>query len=613
LGTLALYVAVASAVFGLAAALARPAGRPLGWCRWVLAGAVALALGALAVLVAGGDATTRYAAEHRAPATAPWGYRGAAVWAGQAGGLLLWSLELALVSLALPWREQGRALAVLFAVQGCLLALASFHNPFAPAPAGFGVGLNPLLQHPMMLIHPPLLFLGYALLAMPFAITLGALLGREPAGWPAAVRPWLLVAWLALSAGNGFGAAWAYKTFGWGGFWGWDPVENTSFVPWVLAGAALHALYLARYRVRWLRLAAACSLLAFVAVLYGSFLARSGMLAGASVHAYVGGERLLQWTLALLLAGASVASLAAMALAWRGWRLPPSPAPPPTGPAAGGTWLLVVVALLVLAGMSLPMGGLAPSAIAYNVLLLPFALALLVLLARSLAAPWRPGKAFWVVSTMAALAAGAVIFLRLRAQVADPVELAIFGFLGPPLLAAGLAVAGLALRQLGRRPWRRWGSPLAHLGLALLLVGTLLSGCLSRHEQAYLPFGETRELAGHRVRAGRPDHPSPERTRAWLLVDGQPATLEVEHNRNFNLELRRPWVQAHLWGDLYLAPLAILPEPQGRLPAGVMLSLAVKPGMRLVWLGMWLVGVGLALALAAPAKTATRDSAGRAE
>ncbi|MHB1190055.1 MAG: cytochrome c biogenesis protein CcsA [Armatimonadota bacterium] len=381
-----------AALAALAASLLggfRPAEhRKLRRLQWILAPLSLAVLGILAWLVYAGDPNTVYAAEHAAPVGSPVGYRIAAVWAGQAGGLLLWSLETVLISLLIRPNRQPRTVAVLSAIQSSLLLVSALGNPFrqgtAPSP-----GLNPLLMHPMMLIHPPMLFLGYALLSVPFAITMEGLISREMGPWAARLRPWVLAPCLALTIGNGFGASWAYRTFGWGGFWSWDPVENTSFVPWLLALATVHGIWLSRFSTAWLRITAACSLFGFISVLYGSFLVRSGLLANASVHAYAGGESLLKWALALLLVGGTISSTFLAASRWRGMRAEHQERPRHAAPVSWGNIAMLVMAMLVLAGMTLSAFGLSPTPALYNLALMPFSLFAGLMLASAQLAGFR--------------------------------------------------------------------------------------------------------------------------------------------------------------------------------------------------------------------------------
>ena len=162
-------------------------------------------------------------------------------------------------------------------------------NPFvmlAEAPLD-GAGLNPLLQDDWMVIHPPIMFIGYAAGAIPFAFAAAAMWRRDTSKWAARAFPWALGGFLVLGTAILMGGYWAYKTLGWGGYWGWDLVENASLIPWLLGIVLIHGLYLERTRGRFRRANLVIACLIYLSVLYGTFLTRSGVLADFSVHSFV--------------------------------------------------------------------------------------------------------------------------------------------------------------------------------------------------------------------------------------------------------------------------------------------------------------------------------------
>lgn len=176
-----------------------------------------------------------------------------------------------------------------------------------------GVGLNPLLQDPWMAVHPPVIFIGYALLAVPFAYAMGALLKDEDQkSWLEPARRWALFAWGFLGAGIFIGGYWAYKVLGWGGYWGWDPVENSSLVPWLLAGAFVHILHVAKRRPAALSVLHLSVIFTFALVIYGTFLTRSGILGDFSVHSFSGTS--IGMTLAVVNAIVLIGGLALLAI-----------------------------------------------------------------------------------------------------------------------------------------------------------------------------------------------------------------------------------------------------------------------------------------------------------
>jgi cytochrome c-type biogenesis protein CcmF len=225
----------------------------------------------------------------------PWPYKLAALWGSQAGSLMLWCWLLAGFSsvVCLTNRRRNRELmpvviAVLMGVAVFFTLLLSFvSSPFetvARAP-GDGAGLNPLLQNPYMVIHPPVLYLGYVSLAVPFAFAMAALAtGRLDTEWITSVRRWTILAWLCLGIGILLGARWAYEELGWGGYWAWDPVENAAFIPWLTATAFLHSVMVQERRGMLKVWNMALVSLTFTLALFGTFLTRSGVL--SSIHAF---------------------------------------------------------------------------------------------------------------------------------------------------------------------------------------------------------------------------------------------------------------------------------------------------------------------------------------
>ncbi|MEM7583929.1 MAG: cytochrome c biogenesis protein CcsA [Acidobacteriota bacterium] len=217
----------------------------------------------------------------------------AAFWAGQKGSFLIWLFWGALIGLPLgrsAGRDEARVMGVyLLTLFVPLVLILARENPFVmldEAPLD-GAGLNPLLQDDWMVIHPPIMFIGYAAAAIPFAFAVAAMSKRDTSTWAARAFPWALGGFLVLGTAILMGGYWAYKTLGWGGYWGWDPVENASLIPWLLGTVLIHGLYLERTKGRFRRANLIVSCLLFLSVLYGTFLTRSGVLADFSVHSFV--------------------------------------------------------------------------------------------------------------------------------------------------------------------------------------------------------------------------------------------------------------------------------------------------------------------------------------
>jgi len=298
---LALFVALALGVLSVAGgqqgrgdwmALARPGAQAL----WLL---TAFSFGCLIYAFYTNDFSVAYVAEH-SNSKLPGIYRIAGVWGGHEGSLLLWlmmlsswMLAVSIFSRQLPDAMVSRVLGILGLVAvGFLLFMLVTSNPFlrlSEIPAD-GRDLNPLLQDPGLVIHPPMLYMGYVGMAVPFAFAIAALLnGRLDAAWARWSRPWATAAWIFLTLGIALGSWWAYYELGWGGWWFWDPVENASFLPWLVGTALIHSLAVTEKRGLFRNWTIVLAITAFSLSLLGTFLVRSGVL--TSVHAFASDPR----------------------------------------------------------------------------------------------------------------------------------------------------------------------------------------------------------------------------------------------------------------------------------------------------------------------------------
>ena len=300
IGHYALVLALAVAAVG---AVVPMVGAAKGWSRWMaLSGPaatiqfvlVALSFAALTVAFVSSDFSLRLVVVN-SHTLKPMLYKVSGVWGNHEGSLLLWVLILTLFGACAAWfgaglpaRLRARVLAVQSAIALAFLSFILFtSNPFLrlATPPFDGEGLNPLLQDPGLAFHPPFLYLGYVGLSMSFSFAVAALIeGRVDAAWGRWVRPWTLAAWLFLTIGIGLGSWWAYYELGWGGFWFWDPVENASLMPWLIAAALLHSAIVVEKRESLKNWTILLAILAFGFSLIGTFIVRSGVI--TSVHAF---------------------------------------------------------------------------------------------------------------------------------------------------------------------------------------------------------------------------------------------------------------------------------------------------------------------------------------
>jgi len=528
----------------------------------VLTALMAMALASLTVAFIQHDFSLPYVARHSG-ATQPLPYRIAALWGGHEGAMLLWVVLLSVWTFALtfglkawPARHKTRALGVLlWLVAGFLLFLLFASDPFErllPS-ASEGRGLNPLLQNPAMVLHPPLLFLGTAGLSVPYALAVVALLeGECEAEWLHALRPWLAAAWGFMTLGIGLGAWWAYTELGWGGWWSWDPVENAALMPWLAATALLHMLAFSRQRGHFRHWTLLLALLPFLLVLLATFLVRSGIL--TSVHAFAADPKRGLFLLALLAlaAGCSLALYArrAPALAQQGIAKPWS----------RQTRLLAASLLLLVACATVLLGTFYP------------------MLLQTLG--------------LGRISVGPPYFNRMFALLMAPALLL--------MLAAPLAGSK---RESGRGS--RLAMFLAHLGIVLLALGAVRSGSGGVVREVRMAPGETVTVAGYRLKWQ--DVQGVEGSN-YLALRGQFEWSANESGGILQPEKRRyssspVWmteaaIDSTLWRDLHVS----LGEPVDRAqPFGAWtVRVQVKPMMNLVWAGLAFMVLGGVVAIRRP-------------
>jgi len=433
----------------------------------------------------------------------PMHYQFAAFWAGQQGSFMIWLVWGSLLGLLLQRTAGKSEPAVMGVYLLTLLGLVFIlvrQSPFAmrlDAPLD-GQGLNPLLQDDWMVIHPPIMFIGFALSAIPFSFAMASLWTRRFDGWAARAFPWALGGFLVLGTAILMGGYWAYKTLGWGGYWGWDPVENASFIPFLFGTVLIHGLHLERTRGRYRRANYVLATLMFMSVLYGTFLTRSGVLADFSVHSFVD-LGLAGWLVGIL---GTFLLLAAYLLATRLRQVPTRANEDPV--LSRGTFMvlatitLLVATLVILAGTSAPLltrfmkspGQVGPSF--YNRVNLPIALLVAWLLALVPYLTWRgetwraiARKLLWPGVLALALTAGAALW-----QVHNPLHL-LFAFLAALALASNLQKTWEKARAGGLAGA---GGYLAHVGVGVILLGILASSGYDRSAKVTLVQGVPQQV-----------------------------------------------------------------------------------------------------------------------
>ena len=446
-------------------------------------------------------------------------YRYSAVWGAHEGSLLLWALILsiwtALVASrtrALPDAYVARVLAVLgFIAIGMLMFTIFTSNPFLRHVPGLvdGNDLNPLLQDPGLIIHPPMLYTGYVGFAVAFAFAVAALIeGRGDARWVRWARPWTLVAWSFLTVGIALGSWWAYYELGWGGWWFWDPVENASFMPWLVGTALIHSMVVSDKRGQLLRWTLLLAIIAFSLSLLGTFLVRSGVL--TSVHAFASDPTRGVFILAFL---AAVTGGALVLYAWRVQRFAQDPGFAPVSRESAilvNNVLLVSATAMVLLGTLFPLiadafsWGKISVGPPYFGTLFPLLMAPVVFLVAF--APfirWRTDSvARFAPKLKLALIAAVVIAAATFAITRAPWRAVLGVFAGVWVIAAMLSyirshrVEGNAhARQFSRA---MIGMLIAHAGIGVFVIGVFVTEASSIEKDVRLVPGESVEVRGYR-------------------------------------------------------------------------------------------------------------------
>ena len=660
-GEIALLIAFVASIAALVAftratLAASPADRET-WSRlgrgawWAVLGGVAIASGILWALLFGGHYEVAYVYQQTSNAM-PFRYVFSAFWAGQEGSFLLWILLTSIVGAVLArWSAQtqtssrrglsalnvqtreafGAPVMAVVALCGAFLLsmvvgldLGLFHlgaSPFVPlaekfpdAPmlqvAGFvpadGQGLNDLLQNPWMAIHPPTLFTGFTLTMVPFAFAVAGLWTRRYTQWVRPALPWALVASGVLGCGIMMGGYWAYETLSFGGWWAWDPVENSSLVPWLFSVAGLHAMVVQKKTSAGHKAALILAVVAFQLVIYSTFLTRSGILGDVSVHSFVDlglYNQLLVWIL-------SIGALGFGLFAYRYRELPAPAAPPATLSRESmiftGALLLALAGLVIALGTSAPIFGKLfrdnPSAVPvafYNAWTLPLAVGIAFLMGLGQVFWWRKMTvedvnrvlmrplALTVASTAAVILFTPFVAETVRPAAASGAVTAQAGLLdagffqthGPSLLLLLLLFTSfftlwgnlIVMGRVARGNWKLIGGSLTHVGFGLMLLGIFASSVFNdpvgegagtdlqgSRDNVVVPLGETVASGdGYDITyvgTELTDEGLPAYLLDWKRDNGENfQTRNVVYKDGRDQWIQRPDVKEGLVEDLYVA------------------------------------------------------------
>jgi len=603
--------------------------------RAVIGSFVAAAIGCAAMIVSllTHDFSVRYVAENNATTTPP--FIGViSLWAALEGSILFWALlATGWASLLLHrYRDRYRPLmpwvgATLATVNAFFFAVMTWPgNPFAlTAPmAAEGNGPNALLQnHPFMALHPPLLYLGYTGLAVPFAFGIAALVTRRlDEEWLRVVRRWTLIPWTFLTLGIVAGAWWSYEVLGWGGYWAWDPVENAALLPWLTATAFIHSAMVAERRGGLRIWTSAMVIATFVLTLVGTFLTRSGVV--ASVHSFTQ-SAIGPWFLAaiLLALGGSLTLLV--------WRLPDlAGGDRPSGTVSRESAFLLNNVLFLGLTFAVLFGTLLPLLVAatsgdtisvgapwFNTVTVPIFIALLFLMGIGPALPW--GTASWSTArerfTVPLGLGVAVTASALAIGLREPTSL---GTLGLATVVGSIMVEEIvrgarararsrnegpatATWRLATRNRRRYGGYAVHLSVLVMAVAVAVSSGLATDRTVTLAPGETATIGGYEITHDRlvveplSSDARVIETRAEVTYAGpQSGSLgtALRDYPNSQAAIATPAVRTSLAEDLYVTLLA-----SDQATGTVTLHLFVNPLVVWIWIGGAMVGIGAGFAI----------------
>ncbi|MFP4138324.1 MAG: heme lyase CcmF/NrfE family subunit [Halomonas sp.] len=558
----------------------------------------------------------------------PWYYKLSAVWGNHEGSVLLWSLMLAAwgffaahFSRELPRDMVARVLGVLGLVSTGFLAFVLFtSNPFdrlLPNVPSDGADLNPLLQDVGLILHPPMLYMGYVGFSVVFAFAIAALLGgRLDAAWARWARPWTNLAWAFLTVGIALGSWWAYYELGWGGWWFWDPVENASLLPWLTGTALIHSLAVTEKRGAFKSWTLLLAIFTFSLSLLGTFLVRSGVL--TSVHAFANDPSRGQFILVLL--GITV-GLSLLVFALRA---------PRVSHKVGFTWLsrdallminnilLVIMTITVLMGTVYPLlldaldlGKISVGPPYFNALFVPLTLALALFMGLGQVARWKQTpvmllvKRLWLAAVGAVvLGAGLPLLFAERWSPAVAIGLIAALWIVLPMLrdlfekTRNASSIGAGLKKLSLA---YWGMQLGHLGVAVTIVGVAVVSNYSIERNVRMSPGDSVEVAGYTFTMNELSS----RQGANFLADRANITVQRgDSRRSFTmnpekrlyLATRMPMSQVALrpgfLRDLYVAMGEDLGDDSWAL------RVQFKPMVRWLWLGGLLMAGGGVLAVA---------------
>ncbi|MFA6542243.1 MAG: cytochrome c biogenesis protein CcsA [Bacteroidota bacterium] len=507
----------------------------------------------------------------------PFHYLLSTFYAGQEGSFLFWALCSAVLSLFLLSYTKKRniepqVLSIFLAVQTFLVILLITKSPFKTIYQQFpgqldagqipqdGRGLNPLLQNFWMVIHPPILFIGFAAMAIPFSFSIAALWRKEYHTWLSSAFPWVLFSGLTLGAGLMLGAYWAYGVLGWGGYWGWDPVENSSLIPWLLSMALLHTMLVQNRTGNLVRTNFIFSILSFVLVIYSTFLTRSGVLGDSSVHSFTDPGTIVYGLLLVFLIGSIVLGFGFLFLRRAELKAIAKPMQWLTREFALtiGSFILLASAVIVFFGTSLPLFSTTQvDPTFYNTMNLPVAVLMTLAIGYSLLVRYEQEDGMFLKQKswkgLSAALIGTIVIAFFSSFTFSHM---LFIFAALFALFVNLETAYLTMKG----GIVMLGGKISHIGVALFLIGVIISGKYDEQKPAMLELGTPQEVLGYTVTYTGKELFEGNKTAFTVTVtkDGTTKTLmPVMFDTKDQGMMRNPDIESFFTRDFYIYPLGL--------------------------------------------------------
>lgn len=540
-------------------------------------------------------------------------FRVSAVWGAHEGSLLLWSMILsgwgaavAFFSKGIPPIMLSRVLSIMGLVGvGFMLFVIVTSNPFErllQIPLE-GRQLNPLLQDFGLVIHPPMLYMGYVGLSVAYSFSMAAMIGGSlDASWVRWARPWTNIAWTFLTLGIALGSWWAYYELGWGGWWFWDPVENASLMPWIVGTALIHSLAVTEKRATFKTWTILLSILGFSLSLLGTFLVRSGVL--TSVHSFASdpGRGLFILIFLLVVIGSSL-----LLFAFRAHKLRSigtfSLISRESGLLVNNVILLVMTATVLLGTMypliidALNVGKISVGPPYFNSIMVPLAIILSLVMGFGFHLRWKKDSIQRIMQKVwIPLAVSLVMAFALPLLVVSE-----FNYKTVMGLFAGSWITLSALMwviNLGRSPFKMplasWGSVIAHIGMAMSIIGITLVSLYDTEKDVRFEAGQSYEMAGYKfafksIEGVKGDNYTANRATMVITQDGKHVTTVHPEKRDYGrdvMPMTEAGIDAGFTRDLFVA----LGEPLGK--GAWSFRIYHKPFVRWIWLGAILMGLG---------------------